>query len=411
MTVNISEKERAQTVIASALTFGVNPSLEPIKRICALLGNPQNEYYSIQVAGTNGKSSTSRYLAALIRAAGHSVGLYTSPELISIKERIEVDGSIIGETSFARAILRVHSVAEEHAVHLTEFELITAAALWHFAQERVAYALLEVGLGGRWDATSVVKPKLAIITGVALDHTAILGNSIHKIAQEKASIIKEGGTTVVAPTKEEAHKVFTARALRVGAKLVEVPVAVCKKEGSYQSQNKETAYVAACELLGRDALCKEQARKVLDATSIPGRLEVLCTRPFFMIDAAHNPASAQLLAHTITFKGGILLLGVLADKDVEGIIEVLVPHFSHLVLTQSSSPRAVLAKELARRVKALTGKSFQVFENLREAVEMLLKQDRPVLATGSITVAGQVKACFEDLRREEAAREDIDTKF
>ena len=389
--------QAALQVIEAALTFGINPSLESMKAVCALLGNPQQQYTCIQVGGTNGKSSTSRYLAALLQSAGYSVGLYTSPELVFITDRIELNGAAIDEESFARAILLVHKTATEARISLTEFELITAAALCIFAEQKVEYAVLEVGLGGRWDATTVVTPAVAVLTGVDLDHTAILGDTLAQIAAEKAAIIKQGAAVVVAPTDDEALAVFKAEAEKQQARYIKVPPASEPEANSYQAQNKLTALTAASALPVTKALTDIEAYQVMNATVIPGRLETVHTNPLVIIDAAHNPASARMLVENFSLPNALLLLAVLADKDARGIIDALAPHFTEITVTQTSCPRAIPAPELAKLVEEQTGKTPRVFLTPQDALQELLKQDKPVIATGSITLAAEVKKVLIEL--------------
>jgi len=386
--------DKAMGIINSALKFGINPSLVPIQRMCELLGSPEQRYTCIQVGGTNGKSSTSRYLAAILRSYGFSTGLYLSPELVFITDRIEIKGVPVSDEDFAQAVIRVYETAEADGTELTEFEITTAAALLLFAEHEVEYAVLEVGLGGRWDATTVVDPVLAVFTGVDLDHTAILGDTIAEIAAEKAAIVKMGTKVVAAPTDPAATQVFKARAAEFEVPFIEVPPAETQEVNSYQAQNKLTAMTAARELIGADAFDEGKAQEAMDTTVVPGRLETLHTDPLVIIDAAHNPASAAMLARTLTLPEAILLLAILADKDATGIIEALVPLFPEIVVTQTSSPRAIPAHELAAQVESITGKAPQVFEHPEDALQVLLKQDLPVVATGSITLAGEVKRFF-----------------
>lgn len=384
---------KAQEIISSALTFGINPSLEPMQCICALLGNPEEQYLCIQVAGTNGKSSTSRYLAALLGATNKKVGLYTSPELTCLTDRIEIDGEPVSKEDFAQAIVFVFETAKAERLELTEFELITAAALCLFASKGIDYAVLEVGLGGRWDATSVVDPALAVITSVDLDHTAVLGTTISEIAAEKAALIKKDSMVVMAPLHKEAKKVVCEQAALTGAELHEVGLAR-GEQGSYQAQNKLTAYTAFSLLLPQEKLDKGLAQEIMDGLIIPGRLETLSTDPLLIIDAAHNPASAELLAKTIHMPTATLLLGVLADKDAVGIIRALCPHFAQTAVTQSASPRAIAAHELTKLVELETGLSPEEFSSPSEALDELRTQNLAILATGSITLAGEVKKAF-----------------
>ncbi len=405
----------AVATLEGALKFGMNPSLEPIRAMCAAMGEPQKRYRCIQVAGTNGKSSTTRMIAALMRAQGLRVGLYVSPHLVKYPERIEIDGCVVSDESFARGIEAALDAAARAHVEATEFELLTAAALWLFAQEGAGWIVLECGLGGRWDATSVVNPQVAVITGVALEHTAILGDTIEKIAGEKAAIIKPGCKAVFAHDLA-AREVFERQAQEVRAPYENANLeAVIPFEDelaslpTYQRSNLATALAAVTAALGH-APSPESVRMALSELVIPGRFEILRHDPLVIIDAAHNPQSAHALAgelqrlfecargfDSLTHSYSIgpapprptLLLGVLDDKDARGIIRELCPLFSRIVVTASSSSRSIPAAELAMLVEEECGVRPEIATSISEARELL--RHEPVIATGSITVAGEVK--------------------
>lgn len=405
----------AVATLEGALKFGMNPSLEPIRAMCAAMGEPQKRYRCIQVAGTNGKSSTTRMIAALMRAQGLRVGLYVSPHLVKYPERIEIDGRVVSDESFARGIEAALDAAARAHVEATEFELLTAAALWLFAQEGAGWVVLECGLGGRWDATSVVNPQVAVITGVALEHTAILGDTIEKIAGEKAAIIKPGCKAVFAHDLA-AREVFERQAQQVRAPYENAnPETVIPFEDElaslpvYQRSNLATALTAVTAALGH-APSPESVRMALSRLVIPGRFEILRHDPLVIIDAAHNPQSAHALAgelqrlfeyargfDSLTHSYSIgaapsrptLLLGVLDDKDARGIIRELCPLFSRIVVTASSSSRSIPAAELAMLVEEECGVRPEIATSISEARELL--RHEPVIATGSITVAGEVK--------------------
>lgn len=395
----------AVATLEGALKFGMNPSLEPIRAMCAAMGNPQKRYRCVQVAGTNGKSSTTRMIAALLHAQGLRVGLYVSPHLVKYPERIEIDGRVVSDESFARGIEAALDAAAHGHVEATEFELLTAAALWLFAQEGADWAVLECGLGGRWDATSVVNPQVAVITGVALEHTAILGDTIEKIATEKAAIIKPGCKAVFAHGLA-AREVFERQAQQVCVPYENANLeAIIPFEGElaslpvYQRSNLATALAAVTAALGH-APSPESVRMALSELVIPGRFEILQHDPLVIIDAAHNPQSAHVLAGELQclFERArgfdspprpALLLGVLDDKDARGIIRELCPLFSRIVVTASSSPRSIPAVELAALVEEECGMRPEIATSISEARELL--RHEPVIATGSITVAGEVK--------------------
>lgn len=394
--------EESVAALESALKFGIDPSLEPIRKMCAAMGNPQDAYECVQVAGTNGKSSVTRMTAAILRGQGRKVALYTSPELVRYPERMEIDGQVVSDQQFADAVEAALKAAEECGLEATEFELLTAGALWLFAREGVDVAVLECGLGGRWDATSVCTPKVAVITGIALDHTHILGNTLEAIAGEKAPIIKAGCKAVLAPALA-AREVFDARIAEVGAQIVEVDplmgelfaFAVAHMP-SYQKQNAAVAFAAAKALVGPISI--EEAEEALRGLQIPGRFETLRREPLLLIDAAHNPQSAHVLAEEVERRfperalRPTLLLGVLADKDVKGVVGELAPLFDRVVCTQSASPRAIAADELADIVTAAGCRDVRVIATIPEALAAL--EETPTIASGSITVAGEVKGCW-----------------
>lgn len=395
--------DEAVAALEGALKFGMNPSLEPIAAMCAAMGEPQKRYRCIQVAGTNGKSSTTRMIAALLRAQGLRVGLYVSPHLVKYPERIEIDGRIVSDEAFAHGIEAALDAAARAGVQATEFELLTAAALWLFAQEGVDWAVLECGLGGRWDATSVVNPQVAVITGVALEHIAILGDTIEKIAGEKAAIIKPGSRAVF------AHDLAAREVFEQQAQDVEAPYSYADPDATgpfdnelalmpvYQRSNLATALAVVEAALGH-APSGASVRAALDELVIPGRFEVLRRDPLVIIDAAHNPQSAHALAGELRRRFGdawpisTLLIGVLDDKDARGIVRELCPLFSRIVVTASSSPRAIPADELATIVEDECGVRPELARSISEAHELLINE--PILATGSITVAGEVKGIW-----------------
>ncbi|MDO4850456.1 MAG: cyanophycin synthetase [Actinomycetota bacterium] len=451
--------------LSSALRFGIDPSLEGIGRLVDALGEPQGGYGCLQVAGTNGKSSTARLLAALLHAEGFRVGLYTSPHLVEYPERFEVNGAVISHRTFTRAVDEVRAVASRLSAAVcpegagerlryderrekvlqvadgrtfTEFEYLTAMALLVFAWEQVDFAVLEVGLGGRWDATSIVDPAVATVCGIGLDHQGILGETEWDIAREKAAIIKPASAAVLGPRCTDTRAVFYERAESVHAQVrtvspfdapsfIEVPdelQAHFRSRGTsgglevdvqgyhglyeglllphapaYQAENVACAVASAECCLGR-ALDRSCIHDALMHVRFPGRFEQLQDDPPLIIDAAHNPQGACVLADAIErrFDGErrpTLLLAVLSDKDAEGIVDALVPHVGHVAVTCTSSPRALSPEELAVLVRGRTGVDPQVFPSPDEALQALLVDGAaPVVATGSITLAGEIKGLF-----------------
>ena len=442
----------AIAALQRALQFGINPSLDGITALANELGRPQDGFVSMQITGTNGKTSTARFAAAFLEAEGLSTALYTSPHLERYNERIEIGGVSVSDADFALALgstlQAAHVVRPEDPLGtpagFTEFELLTAAALWLFSERGVDMAVLEVGLGGRWDATSVVDPSVAVITGVGLDHTNILGTTVEAIAAEKAAIIRRASAPVLGPGTDGLDAIFLrraaeldthARAVREGLdfspvaeeltaryRIVERPAApegrlVLEVDGvhgryeglgfvgpAYQAGNIATAVTAAEAALGR-ALDGDRARGALAALAIPGRFETISDRPLVIVDGSHNPQAAAVLAGAIreAFPSPrprpTVLLGIFADKDARGIVEALAPVAGALAATSPDSQRALSAGALSRLVEDVTGSppAAGVFDTVTEAVRALCAASPGgLIVTGSITTAGEARALLRN---------------
>ena len=441
----------ALTALRRALVFGINPSLDGITELTQELGRPQDSFASVQITGTNGKSSTARITAALLEAEGMRTGLYTSPELERYPERIELGTAVVSDDDFVRALSATLDAAGRlrGATSLgtdagfTEFELLTAAALWLFRERGVELAVLEVGLGGRWDATSVVAPSVAVITGVGLDHTGILGDTLEAIAAEKAAIIRPATSPVLGPGTHGVEGVFTARAEAVGTHARAVrpfgePTPVPEEltvrfeitnrptgpgetttvhvrgvhadysglslsGPAYQAANVATAVASAEAALGR-ALDPQRARAALSALTIPGRFELVRDWPPVLIDASHNPQAAHALADALrdAFPDPnarpALLLGILADKDARGIVEALAPIAGAIAVTRSASPRAMSVQALAALVEEVTGAPpLAVHATVPDAIAALSGSWRGAwVITGSVTTAGEARGLLRD---------------
>ncbi len=439
-------------VLRRVARFGVNPSLGPITELCEALGRPQDAFSVLQVTGTNGKTSTARMIAGLLSSHGRMVGLYTSPELERYPERIEVDGDAASDTEFAQAV----GVAIDTARALwgesepgvpagaTEFELLTAAALWRFRDAGVDVAVLEVGMGGRWDATSVALPAVAVITGVGLDHTHILGETREAIAAEKAAIIRPESLPILGPGTDGVEHVFLARAVSLqaharavreseqdspvaedltvrfgvrrrpdaphGCTLVDVSGVLGDYPGlslvapAYQAANLATAVAAAEAYLGR-ALDTSLVQAALDGLTLPGRFELVRREPPIVVDGSHNPQAAAVLAGAVADAWPnrevrpLILLGVLADKDVSGIVAQLAPVAGAFAVATPDSPRALDATRLAEVVHALTGTWPLVLGSVAQAAVELADPPRAfagLVISGSLITAGQARAALRD---------------
>jgi dihydrofolate synthase/folylpolyglutamate synthase len=425
MTESGGEYERALQRLRRALTFGINPSLEGIAQLTEALGRPQDSFRSIQITGTNGKTSTARVAAAALRANGFTAGLYTSPHLVSYTERIEIDGVPVSEEEFGHALNAVCDVADGIGRPFTEFELLTATAFVLFERRRIEWACLEVGMGGRWDATSIVEPAGAVITGVALDHTERLGTTREEIARDKAHIIKHGSIAILGPGCAGVEDCFLDRAAEVGAMVIRVAerdadvtyrvLGRPRQPGgtmtvqmhavrlmapftlhapSYQAPN----VVCGISSVGAAtwAVCDIPAlQSELRSLTFPGRFELLRSEPPLVIDGAHNPQAAEVLATAIAEafpkRKPLLVLAVLEDKDALGIVRALAPVADGFVVTQNDSPRCMPAERLAEVVEHASGETPKVEPALERAISADVTGDRPVVVTGSLYTAGGVR--------------------
>jgi dihydrofolate synthase / folylpolyglutamate synthase len=436
--------------LESTLQYGVHPSLDGIRALTFAMGRPQDAFASVQVTGTNGKTSVTRMIAAIVAGEGMKSGAYTSPHLESYAERIEIAGAPVSEEDFALAVSEAMDAARRFSsdTHLaegsdtkgvfTEFEILTAAALWLLRERGVDVAALEVGMGGRWDATSVVDPAVAVITGVGLDHTARLGTTLDAIAHDKSHIIKPGSAVVLGPGTWPVADVFLERGTRLGLhprfvaevghdspvpEQLTIRYAVRQSPDrpggrlsldvrgihddyrelaltapSYQAPNVAVAVAAAEAVLGR-ALDSDALRASLAAMRFPGRFELMCEEPPVVIDGAHNPQAAGVLAAAIAeawpdpHERPWCVLGVLSDKDAEGIVVALDPVIERFVVTQSHSSRARSAGDLAAIVERVTGAWPEIVPDLTEAVEHACAHAgaHGVVVTGSLYTVGEAR--------------------
>jgi dihydrofolate synthase/folylpolyglutamate synthase len=418
----------------------VQPTLDPMRALMHLLGDPQSTFPSVHVAGTNGKTSVTRMVERLLLTTGLRTGCFTSPHLVSVTERIALDGQPLAPEQLVAAWDEVAPllplVEERGSRPLTYFELVTALAFVAFADAPVSAAAVEVGLGGVWDATNVVDAPVAVVTPIALDHQEWLGPDLATIASQKAGIVKPGAFAVLAAQDPEAEEVLLAHSSDVGATVAREDVdfgvtgrrvAVGGQQvwlrglagtydevflplhGDHQARNAACALAAVEAFLGGQALGDDVVREAFAAATSPGRLELVRRSPTVLVDAAHNPAGARALAEAVgeafTFASLVGVVGVLDDKDAVGVLEALEPVLSEVVLTRSSSPRAVPPEELARLAEDVFGADrVHTQPDVASALELAVRfAEEPgdltgagVLVTGSVTVAGEAR---ELLRR------------
>jgi len=410
--------------------------LENITTLAGALGDPQLKIPCAHVAGTNGKGSTASMLESILRASGLRIGLFTSPHLERINERIRINGVDISDEAFAAAWTRIHATIESLialgrlAAHPSFFECVTAIAFVSFADASVKFSVYEVGMGGKFDATNIVQPAVAAITAIDFDHEAYLGHSIEEIAAEKAGIIKPGGCVVNAAGRPEARAVIAQRCKEVGARLVEIEevwnigdvkssdgcysATIAPKKapairisiapqlsGRFQLQNALTAATAAWLLAEKGfPITTESIERGIASARWPGRLERIASRPDVYLDGAHNPAGARELLKfwEDNFAGRRILLvyGAMRDKAVDEIAGLLFPRADSVILTEPRQARAVSAAvlaEITEHFMADAGKLVTV-RDPGEALEHALRIAQPndaVFATGSLYLVGDLR--------------------
>jgi len=430
----------------------IEPSLKRIATLVDLLGDPQRAYPIVHVAGTNGKTSVTRMVDALLTAAGLRTGRYLSPHLQRATERISLDNAPISPARYVEVYREIEpyvtmtDAALPDEPNLSKFEVLTAMAFAAFADAPVEAGVIEVGLGGTWDATNVADGTISVVTPIGIDHVEYLGSDLEGIAAEKAGIIKSGSIAVLAAQDARVAAVLAARCVELGATVARqgMEFGVLRRtrgvggqllrlqglggayddvflplHGAHQADNAAVALAAAEAFLGAGAgqpLDADTVREAFASVVVPGRLERVRTAPTVLLDAAHNPHGARALAAAVAeefaFSKLVGVVGVLGDKDVEGVLEALEPVLDEVVVTMSSSPRAMDADELAAIAVGVFGAHRVTVEpRLDDAVEQAVRlaeeSDEPseqdgelpapvggVLITGSVATVGEARALF-----------------
>lgn len=424
--------DEALTYLDSLNTFGIRLGLDRITRLLALMGNPEGSYKTVHVTGTNGKGSTTATLAAILHSAGVRAGMYTSPHLLDYTERIKIDQTEVTRADFAAAISFTKQCAtelvSEGGESPTQFEVLTAAAFYHFALYKVEYAVIEVGLGGLLDSTNVIVPEISIITNVALDHADRCGGTLQAIAEQKAGIIKPGIPVITAA--DEAilpvirTKAASARAslavlgqqfsaclesLNAGGQVISIKTqlygqvgpARLKLLGRHQIANGALAVMAALHLGRRDERITAAAiEQGLAGVVWPGRFEVIPGRPAIVLDGAHNPAGARVLRAALDeiFPGRsmVFLLGILQDKDIGGIVSTLIRPADAVVVAAPESERAAEPQLVAKLIKARrTELAASIEEGIHKA-RSLADQDGVICIAGSLYLIGYARAIINN---------------
>ena len=422
-------RELAAPTQATAAKF----NLENIAVLAQSLGRPDKKYPSVHIAGTNGKGSTAAFLESILRRAGYRTGLYTSPHLERINERIQVNGQEIPDAVFASAFSRIQATIEELLAkgtlraHPTFFECVTALAFAHFAEANVEFAIFETGLGGRLDSTNILTPLVSVITRVDFDHENFLGHSLREIAMEKAGIIKPDVPVVIAGQQhEESREILVARALECNGSVVDVGGAFAiEAEPTIEGRTRAiathiasaTRFKIAPQLAGRfqlhNALNAVATAQILQskgfrvsgsdieqgiaAATWPGRIEKVQANPDIYLDGAHNPAAARELAafldENFANRKLILIFGALRDKAVDEIAGILFPRATEVIFTEPRTPRSISAAQLAE-IAGHHASHFEIIPDAEKALAAALAKTKPqdaIFVTGSLYLVGQLR--------------------
>lgn len=403
--------------------LGSRPGLRRVTALLNQLGNPQEKLKFVHIAGTNGKGSCAAMTASVLKAAGYRTGLFTSPYLFRFNERMQINGEPIGDETLAGLVTEIRPLADAMEDHPTEFELMTAVALLWYLREHCDIVVLEVGLGGRLDATNAIPaPECAAIMNIGLDHTAILGDTAEKIAAEKAGIIKPGCAVALYQQTAGVEAVVREKCEAVGASLHTADFSQIAQEfdslegqvftykgqpyaipllGAHQQKNAAVVLEIVEILRARGWILEQDAvEHGLYAVSWPARFELVREEPPFVVDGGHNPQCAETVADNLRryFPGQkhVLLVGVLADKDYAGLFDILNGAADEYVCVTPASARALPAEALAVFLRRY-GKPVTVCEDIPAGVEAAAAaagEDGVACAVGSLYMAGAVRACF-----------------
>ena len=381
--------------------LGLERTQELLKRV----GNPQRELKFVHVAGTNGKGSTCAMLESVLRAAGYRTGFYPSPYIEDFRERIQVCGEMITEEALAEITEHVAREADAMEEHPTHFELITAIGMLYFAQQKCDIVVLEVGMGGTFDSTNVIdSPEAAAICSIGLDHTEYLGDTIEQIAETKCGIIKKGTSVASYENIPEVMRIIEKKCGELGCRLYKAAdeelVYSISLIGAHQRRNARTVLAIIHALRDRGWSISEDAVKEGLANAVwPARFEVLRKTPPFILDGGHNPQCAMALTEAIQEylpgQKAVFIMGMLADKDYENVIDIVSPYACEFITLTPDSPRALSAEMLAEKIHEKGGKA----EAAKDALEAILQADKtgkPVIAFGSLYMAGEIRARFRN---------------
>lgn len=419
--------------LSSLNKMGIRLGLDPIRLLLERLHNPQNSYPAVLIAGTNGKGSVAAMTAAILSSGGFRTGLYTSPDLIDFRERIRINDTMISPEEAMRC---AEQVKEAMVEDISYFEFLTATAFLHFNRQRVDIAVLEIGMGGRLDATNVVDPLLSVITNISLEHREYLGNTLEEITREKGGIIKKQGTCLTAAVQGPVIKTLETLCRERGAALYRLGKEirtrrhrdgrfsyrgirhryerlVCPLVGRHQVSNAALA-LGIVELIGDDGFSVDERAVVegLKKTHWEGRLEILQCDPILLVDGAHNPAGASTLRRALknnfSYRRLWLIFGVLGDKDYRAMVKKLFPLADEVILTRPDNDRALPLDLLLPTARAFHN-HVAVIENAVDALRHALSragQKDLVCVAGSLYLVGEIKKCHQAGGRWDASEEE-----
>ena len=425
----LTDFERLRIVRYNSQNF----DLDRMRSLLKKLGNPQDQFKSVHVAGTKGKGSTCSMIASMLQACGYKVGLYTSPHLVDLRERIRVNGQMIPQADFGRLVRHIEPIVAKIKPSPTYFDALTAVAFQYFAEQKIDFGVIETGLGGRLDSTNVIKPEVCAITSISKDHVQQLGNTLEKIAEEKAGIFKPGIPAVTVLQEPGVEAVFKRVAEKVGAPLditgktiefsyrfestrpmgphnrVCLTTALSKYEhlavplmGEHQAVNCGLALSVIDKLKSRGfAINDAKVIEGLGKTQVPGRMEIVSQTPRVIVDCAHNAASIdaamRAIGQHVPYDSLIVIFGCCQDKDVAGMLDRISAGADKVIFTPVQSIRTANPEELAARYTELYGKMAQVAPTLEEALiianRAVTKEDL-ICITGSFFLVGEAKRLF-----------------
>ncbi|MEW6328960.1 MAG: folylpolyglutamate synthase/dihydrofolate synthase family protein [Candidatus Micrarchaeota archaeon] len=416
----MSGYETALARLSSFGRFGIRPGLERIKLLLELMGNPERDFQTIHVAGTNGKGSTAMMISGALVAAGFKTGSYFSPHIDDFRERIRINGEMISKSDTACLFDEVYSIAHRQKKIFSFFEIVTAMALKHFSNEGADYAVLEVGMGGRWDATNACDSKVSVITNIDLEHTEWLGNSIRKIAFEKSGIIKEGARVITAETKNDALAEMNKKCGKMDAELVRVgkeikvkTLACTDRRNKYRIATRANEYDVALSLLGArqgmNAACavgavealglnipKRAIERGISRAWLPCRLEVVGRNPLVIMDGAHNPSAMKYLRESLKlfdFEKMILVIGMMKDKDIRGVVQEMAPAADVVIANKPKVERAAEPEIIANEAKKYN-KNVYIVRDVKKSIQFarnLASVHDLILITGSIYMLAEAR--------------------